>query len=164
MHASHSRGALHPAAQMRFPTALAKPDGAGEWRLAAHHATLLDGEMVVDESLASGEKTRRYLAYDCMAVNGKSLAGRPWKVLHSPPLRCPAAALTIWPCKGVAQATRLCTLFLFWKRQLETAGGAARWPARQDRQCSVGVSACDTCRSDGRPSRRCCGCGGRSGS
>ena len=66
-------------AQMRFPTALVKADAAGGWMLAAHHMTLLDGEMLVDEDLATGATTRRFLAYDCIALGGRSLTHKPWK-------------------------------------------------------------------------------------
>jgi hypothetical protein len=41
--------------------------------------TLLDGEMVVDEDL-EGNKMRRFLIYDLVAINGVSLCQRPWKV------------------------------------------------------------------------------------
>jgi mRNA-capping enzyme len=44
-----------------------------------HVCTLLDGELVVDEDLTTGERTRRFLAYDCLAVNGKPLVGLPFK-------------------------------------------------------------------------------------
>jgi mRNA-capping enzyme len=43
-----------------------------------HHGTILDGEMVVDEDLVAGTRTRRFLAYDMVALHGASLAGRPW--------------------------------------------------------------------------------------
>ena len=69
----------HARAQMRFPTALVKADAAGGWMLAAHHMTLLDGEMLVDEDLATGSQTRRFLAYDCIALGGHSLTHKPWK-------------------------------------------------------------------------------------
>ncbi len=43
-----------------------------------HTQTLLDGEMVVDEDLLSGN-VRRFLIYDLMAVNGHSLVDRQWQ-------------------------------------------------------------------------------------
>jgi mRNA capping enzyme, catalytic domain len=42
--------------------------------------TLLDGEMVVDEDIVTGVRTRRYLAYDLVALQGASLVLRPFKV------------------------------------------------------------------------------------
>lgn len=46
-----------------------------------HHYTLLDGEMVVDTFL-DGEKrekqVRRYLVYDLVAINGRSVVERPF--------------------------------------------------------------------------------------
>jgi mRNA-capping enzyme len=66
--------------QMRFPKALVHRDQRGEWLLDAHHFTLLDGEMLVDEDLSSGAQTRRFLAYDCMAWNTKPLGHKPWQV------------------------------------------------------------------------------------
>ena len=44
-----------------------------------HFQTLLDGEMVVDEDLASGIRTRRFLVYDAVVLNGKSLVEVPFK-------------------------------------------------------------------------------------
>lgn len=64
------------AAQMRFPRQLVGKDGM----LHAHNLTLLDGEMLVDEDIAAGTQTRRFLAYDLVALNGKSCAQKPWKV------------------------------------------------------------------------------------
>lgn len=43
-----------------------------------HFQTLLDGEMVVDEDLASGARTRRFLVYDAIVLNGKSLVEVPF--------------------------------------------------------------------------------------
>ena len=42
--------------------------------------TILDGEMVVDDDLLSDKKARRFLAYDLMALNGRSVVHQPWKV------------------------------------------------------------------------------------
>ena len=44
-----------------------------------HVCTLLDGELVIDEDLTTGVRTRRFLAYDCLAVNSKPLVGLPFK-------------------------------------------------------------------------------------
>ncbi|KAJ0253830.1 GTP--RNA guanylyltransferase [Hirschfeldia incana] len=59
--------------QMRFPC---KPHEA-----RVHDNTLLDGEMVVDNFLDGQGKprqARRYLVYDMVAINGESLADRPF--------------------------------------------------------------------------------------
>ncbi|BDA47945.1 mRNA-capping enzyme [Coccomyxa sp. Obi] len=61
--------------QMRFPAALVGKDGM----LKAHHLTLLDGEMLVDEDQVTEQRTRRFLAYDLIALNGTSLVHRPSK-------------------------------------------------------------------------------------
>ncbi|EIE27392.1 hypothetical protein COCSUDRAFT_34803 [Coccomyxa subellipsoidea C-169] len=61
--------------QMRFPVQLVGKDG----QLQAHHMTLLDGEMLVDEDIAAGTQTRRFLAYDLIALHGKSLSNLPSK-------------------------------------------------------------------------------------
>ena len=45
-----------------------------------HHQTLLDGELIVDEDRDTGKHLYRYLAYDIMAINNKSVAHHPWKV------------------------------------------------------------------------------------
>ncbi len=60
---------------MRFPAALVGKDGM----LKAHHLTLLDGEMLVDEDQITEQRTRRFLAYDLIALNGTSLLRRPSK-------------------------------------------------------------------------------------
>lgn len=44
-----------------------------------HHFTLLDGEMVVDEDVVADRRERRYLAYDLVMLNGKSLMDQPFK-------------------------------------------------------------------------------------
>ena len=46
------------------------------------HATLLDGEMVVDDDIVSGQRKRRYLAYDLMVLQGKPIIHLPFKVSH----------------------------------------------------------------------------------
>lgn len=61
---------------MRFPQQLVGKDTL----LHAHHMTLLDGEMVVDEDMAAGTQHRRFLAYDLIALNGESLVRHPFKV------------------------------------------------------------------------------------
>lgn len=38
-----------------------------------HHLTLLDGEMVIDTVPGSNVPSRRYLVYDLMILNSKSL-------------------------------------------------------------------------------------------
>lgn len=43
-----------------------------------HMGTILDGEMVVDEDLVSGKRTRRFLAYDAMVINSTLVSQRPW--------------------------------------------------------------------------------------
>jgi mRNA-capping enzyme len=57
--------------QMRFP--LLHHEGN-----KVHHITLLDGEMVLDFDPVSKIFIRRYLAYDCMAVNGELLGNKPF--------------------------------------------------------------------------------------
>jgi mRNA-capping enzyme len=66
---------------MRFPQQLVGKDTL----LHAHHMTLLDGEMVVDEDMAAGTQHRRFLAYDLIALNGESLVRHPFKVFLSGP-------------------------------------------------------------------------------
>ena len=68
-----------PPMQMRFPgrSSSGKPRGV-------HHMTLLDGEMVVDSDAATGKQTRRFLAYDLMTLNMRSIATRPFKARRHP--------------------------------------------------------------------------------
>ncbi|KAL9280920.1 putative mRNA (guanine-N(7)-)-methyltransferase [Arabidopsis thaliana] len=68
--------------QMRFPCEYEPSD------YKVHHYTLLDGEMVVD-TIKEGETqrhVRRYLVYDLVAINGQSVAERPfserWNILE----------------------------------------------------------------------------------
>lgn len=61
----------------RFPTRA--PPGSSRLAGPPHVHTLLDGEMVIDDDVATGERTRRFLAYDLVALNGKPLIGRPFK-------------------------------------------------------------------------------------
>ncbi|KAG2239784.1 hypothetical protein Bca4012_014949 [Brassica carinata] len=72
--------------QMRFPCKPHEP--------RVHDYTLLDGEMVVDNFLDGERKpcqARRYLVYDMVAVNGQSLADRPfserWSVIEREVIR-----------------------------------------------------------------------------
>ena len=51
-----------------------------ETSVPPHHQTLMDGELVVDEDIETGQRTRRFLAYDMMMLNGKSLVQKPCKV------------------------------------------------------------------------------------
>lgn len=72
---------------MRFPAAaLVGKDGM----LKAHHLTLLDGEMLVDKDQITEQRTRRFLAYDLIVVNGASLVHR------SPKVRTPSS-MCCWP-------------------------------------------------------------------
>lgn len=57
--------------QMRFPV-------QNSQGIKTHHATLLDGEMVVDRDLVSGKYSRRYLAYDCITLNGEKIGYKPF--------------------------------------------------------------------------------------
>lgn len=50
---------------------------------APHHCTLLDGEMVVDDDIMTGQRKRRYLAYDMMVLNGNPITQLPFKVCQS---------------------------------------------------------------------------------
>mgnify|MGYP006132026011 FL=1 len=45
--------------------------------VTTHNATLLDGEMVVDD-LPDGTQRRRFLAYDCVSVFGEKLIDKPF--------------------------------------------------------------------------------------
>ena len=56
---------------VRFPAPL-KTHG-----VATHNATLLDGEMVVDD-LPDGSQRRRFLVYDCVAAFGEKLIDKPF--------------------------------------------------------------------------------------
>ena len=73
--------------QMRWPTPARKPPPPGEGAPPPpppplvgppHVCTLLDGELVIDEDLTTGVRTRRFLAYDCLAINSKPLVGLPF--------------------------------------------------------------------------------------
>eukprot|EP00850_Spirogloea_muscicola_P016566 SM000135S27010 [mRNA] locus=s135:225419:230943:+ [translate_table: standard] len=56
--------------QMRFPLRSSNPGELG----AVHNGTLLDGEMVIDVDRSSGKRFRRFLVYDLMVLNQRSLA------------------------------------------------------------------------------------------
>ena len=58
--------------QMRFPLPHKK------FGTSVHHCTLMDGEMVVDTDPQTKKETRRYLAYDLMAINGERVTQRPF--------------------------------------------------------------------------------------
>ena len=63
--------------QARFPTRA--PAGSKALVGPAHVCTILDGELVVDEDLATGVRTRRYLAYDLVVLGGRPMVGRPFR-------------------------------------------------------------------------------------
>jgi mRNA-capping enzyme len=67
--------------QARFPTR--PPPGSKHLVGPPHMGTLLDGEMVVDEDVATGARTRRFLAYDLVALNGARVADRPFDARHA---------------------------------------------------------------------------------
>jgi mRNA capping enzyme, catalytic domain len=48
-------------------------------RLHHHHATLIEGEMVVDRK-PDGNCERVFYVYDLMVLNGINIMGYPWKV------------------------------------------------------------------------------------
>eukprot|EP00850_Spirogloea_muscicola_P006265 SM000029S10560 [mRNA] locus=s29:803350:809670:+ [translate_table: standard] len=56
--------------QMRFPLRSSNPGELG----GVHNGTLLDGEMVIDVDRSSGKRFRRFLVYDLMVLNQRSLA------------------------------------------------------------------------------------------
>jgi mRNA-capping enzyme len=69
--------------QMRWPSPLPPADPTNKQPPRApigglHQGTILDGEMVVDEDLVTGKRTRRFLAYDSMVINGEIVTQRPW--------------------------------------------------------------------------------------
>ncbi|EFN54818.1 hypothetical protein CHLNCDRAFT_24090 [Chlorella variabilis] len=64
--------------QMRWPTPLQPGQPAKGPVGPMHHWTVLDGEMVVDEVLEEGRQERRFLAYDMVMLNGRSLVDHPW--------------------------------------------------------------------------------------
>ena len=51
---------------------------AQKFGTSVHHCTLMDGEMVVDTDPQTKKETRRYLAYDLMAINGERVTQRPF--------------------------------------------------------------------------------------
>jgi hypothetical protein len=48
-------------------------------KVRLHHATLLDGEMVID-AMPDGSQRRVFYMYDLMMLNGVNTIGLPWKV------------------------------------------------------------------------------------
>ncbi|XP_076923486.1 uncharacterized protein LOC143585614 isoform X1 [Bidens hawaiensis] len=69
--------------QLRFPCGNVNEGAAGN----THNYTLLDGEMVVDTDPATHAQERRYLIYDLIAINKRSLVDHPfsdrWKILDN---------------------------------------------------------------------------------
>lgn len=69
--------------QMRWPSPLprrGKNDPQPKAPIGGlHQGTILDGEMIVDEDLVTGKKTRRFLAYDILVINGEIVTRHPWK-------------------------------------------------------------------------------------
>ncbi|KAL8224881.1 hypothetical protein R6Q57_017438 [Mikania cordata] len=69
--------------QLRFPCGNINEGTAGK----THNYTLLDGEMIVDTDPITHKQERRYLIYDLMAINTKSLLDHPfsnrWKILEN---------------------------------------------------------------------------------
>ena len=83
--------------QMRWPTAAPQSPlhyNAGQ----PHCSTLMDGEMVVDEDKVTHRQTRRYLAYDIMLLNGRTLRYEEFEVPQSS-LLCNA-----WHCPRLHEA------------------------------------------------------------
>ena len=56
------------------------------FQMTPHHFTLLDGEMVVDEDITTGVRTRRFLIYDLMMSQSQSYIqrsfGERFKAIH----------------------------------------------------------------------------------
>ena len=68
--------------QMRWPS-LSPPRPDGGPRVGKiHYGTILDGEMVVDEDLATGQKERRFLIFDMLCFNNHNLCGEPFVQRH----------------------------------------------------------------------------------
>ncbi|XP_076912984.1 uncharacterized protein LOC143571445 [Bidens hawaiensis] len=69
--------------QLRFPCGNINEGAAGN----THNYTLLDGEMVVDTDPTTHTQERRYLIYDLIAINKRSLVDHPfsdrWKILEN---------------------------------------------------------------------------------
>ncbi|PSC72146.1 mRNA-capping enzyme isoform X1 [Micractinium conductrix] len=64
--------------QMRWPTPLQPGQPAKAPTGPAHHWTVLDGEMVVDDIMEEDRQERRFLAYDMVMLNGQPIVDRPW--------------------------------------------------------------------------------------
>jgi len=68
--------------QMRWPS-LSPPRPDGGPRVGKiHYGTILDGEMVVDENLVTGQKERRFLIFDMLCFNNHNLCGEPFVHRH----------------------------------------------------------------------------------
>lgn len=65
--------------QMRFPLWGVDKSKKPSFKFVPQNGTLLDGEMVVDEDGYTGEKKRRFYAYDLIAMDGKKIADLPFK-------------------------------------------------------------------------------------
>ena len=65
--------------QMRLPLWGLSKDKKPSFKFLPQNGTLLDGEMVVDEDAGTGEKKRRFYAYDLMSMDGKKLTDLPFK-------------------------------------------------------------------------------------
>ncbi|XP_076890507.1 uncharacterized protein LOC143541616 [Bidens hawaiensis] len=69
--------------QLRFPCGNINEGAAGN----THNYTLLDGEMIVDTDPTKNKQERRYLIYDLIAINKRSLVDHPfsdrWKILEN---------------------------------------------------------------------------------
>jgi len=65
--------------QLRFPMWGVSKDKKPSFKFVPQVATLLDGEMVVDADPATGEKRRRFYAYDLMSMGGKKVTDLPFK-------------------------------------------------------------------------------------
>ena len=64
---------------MRFPLWGVDKSKKPSFKFVPQNGTLLDGEMVVDEDGYTGEKKRRFYAYDLIAMDGKKIADLPFK-------------------------------------------------------------------------------------
>ncbi|QDZ24112.1 mRNA-capping enzyme [Chloropicon primus] len=65
--------------QLRFPLWGLSKDKKPSFKFTPQNGTLLDGEMVVDEDAYSGEKRRRFYAYDLISMDGKKITDLPFK-------------------------------------------------------------------------------------
>ena len=65
--------------QMRFPMWGVDKHKKRSFKFIPQQFTLLDGEMVVDEDAHSGERRRRFYAYDLMSMGGQKMTRLPFK-------------------------------------------------------------------------------------